>query len=118
MQSYIKYGLGFSASLLTDEEFSYVTQHSETDFDKEINLDYVYFEEDCMDKYWTAIILKNCGEFPTGGKFATFEQVKRLVGPEMIIDLPTKEAILAELKRFNLERLLAQVDIVFYVTHY
>jgi hypothetical protein len=116
MQPYLKYALGFSAFLLTREEYR---QLNDDIADNKADIEIRFFTEGCNDQSWMVVVLKNLGEVPgIGGKFVTWENLKKAVSKEAIIDKPTREEIEKQLRQVNLEHMANQVELVIYVTEY
>ena len=118
MQHYIHYGLGFSGSLLTDKETDYLLEHMTWPDTDEIAVNIVSFTEDFEGRDWATVVVKDCGPIGNAGKMATYRDIQKLASKEIIIDLPTKELILKELTKANLQHLMDEVTVVIFSTNY
>lgn len=118
MQHYIHYGLGFSASLLTDEQADNIINNRSWPDTGEIAANIISFTEDYEGKDWAAFILKDCGTLGDTGKFSTFQNIKKLCSKEVIIDLPTKALIEGELAKFNISHLYDNVEVIIFSQNY
>ena len=115
MQHYIIFGLGFSAEVLTDEEFSYIDNQEKSEDGLHIE---PFTETDYFEKTWSTIVIKRMNEIPHRGKMATFNQIKKALSKEVIIDAPTKEFILKELKKYNIEHHYDKVEPIIFSSCY
>lgn len=118
MQHYIHYGLGFSGSLLTEKEFEYLQDDMTCPNTNEIAVSIVSFTEDFYGKDWSTVVIKNCGTINNSGKMANYKDLQKLVSKELIIDLPTKELILKELTKANLQHLMDEVTVIIFSENY
>ena len=105
------YGLGFEASLLTSKEFDDIYENCH--FEKGLHIE-SFTETNKVEKDWATVVIKQLGELENAGKMATFQQIKNKLSKEVIIDVPTKEYIMAELKRNNIEHLYDKVQPIIY----
>ena len=118
MQHYIHYGLGFSASLLTEEQANHIYDNMSWPNTDEIAANIVSFTEGYEGKDWATLVLKDCGELGKVGKFATFQYLKKICSKEVIIDLPTKSLIEKELAKFNISDLYDYVEVIIFSENY
>lgn len=119
MQYYIHYGLGFCGSLLTNEEADilYDSCFGCSNYE-DIGVSLISFTEDYEGKDWSTVVLKDFGEVSNAGKMVTFADLNKLCSKEKIINLPTKEKILVELKKHNLEHLVDNVEVIIFGNNY
>lgn len=118
MQHYIHYGLGFSGSLLTEQQAEYLQENITWPKTNEISVNIVSFTEDFEGHDWATVVVKNCGSIGNSGKMNTYKDLQKLVSKEIIIDLPTKELILKELTKANLQHLIDEVTVIIFSENY
>lgn len=117
MQTYIHYGYGFNAKLLTDEEFEYICQHTDH-LGKQIELNCVSFTEGDGDKDWATIVLEDFGEIPNHGKMVGFSDLRKLVEAHSTIEREKNALYIQEMVKFNISRLIPKLEIVIYSVNY
>lgn len=120
MQTYIHYGLGFSGKLLTDTEYNLIENNNYSTMSKigKVRLDFKSFTEDYEGKEWGTVVLLPLGEIPEEGKMIGLEELTKLISKHKIIDVPTKDLILAELEKFNIAHLIDKVEFIIYSNNY
>ena len=117
MKSYIHYGLGFSASLLTEDEMAFVRDNESLNPEKAVMLNVVPFGEDFKGKDYATIVFKDFGQIANGGKITSIPMLKSLFEKEDVSQ-QTLEKIKSELAKFKLEHLEEKVDIIVYIDNY
>jgi hypothetical protein len=110
--------LGFAGSLLTDKECDYLLEHMTWSDTNKIAVNLVSFTEDFEGRDWATVVIKDCGAIGNSGKMATYREIQKLASKEVIIDLPTKELILNELTKANLQHLIDEVTLIIFSTNY
>ena len=114
MQNYIHYGLGFSASLLTEAQAENIYNNCSCANTDEIAVNIVSFTENYEGKNWATLVLKDCGTVGKAGKLSTFQDLKKICSKEVIIDLPTEKLIRKELEKFNILELYDSVEVIIF----
>jgi len=118
MQAYIHYGLGFPGDLLTDDEYAVVDDLCNFPDIGEIKIRFRSYTEGNEGKNWGTVVLQDLGELPNAGKLCTLRELKTLTSPHVIVDLPTRAAITAELASVGLTHLVDKVELIIFTVTY
>ncbi len=118
MQHYISIGLGFSGSLLTEEQSDYVMENNEKFKSGDVYLQFVPFTEDYKGPNWGAVIVKPMERLAMAGKMATAKELSALFEKHSVITDETRDHIATVLGQANLAHLIDRVELVLYSDNY